>query len=63
MLSPYGGQRRASAEARDCDGALALSFPLLDMGTVTIAPTPNPPVPNNPAIEDDQLKVFVSMTA
>ncbi len=42
--------------------ALALSFPLLNMGTVTVAPTPNPPVPNNPAIEDDQLKVFVTIT-
>jgi hypothetical protein len=42
--------------------ALALSFPLLDMGTITLFPTPNPPVPNNPAIEQDQLKVFITMT-
>ncbi len=42
--------------------ALTLSFPLLDLATVTVFPTPNPPVPNNPAIEDDQLKVFISMT-
>jgi hypothetical protein len=42
--------------------ALALSFPLLGMGTVTLAPTGNPPVPNNPAIEDDQLKAFVTLT-
>lgn len=42
--------------------ALALSFPLLGMGTVTLAPTANPPVPFNPAIEDDQLKAFVSLT-
>lgn len=42
--------------------ALALSFPLLNMGTITLTPTPNPPVPNNPAIEDDQLKVFITMT-
>lgn len=42
--------------------ALALSFPLLNMGTITLFPTPNPPVPNNPAIEDDQLKAFVTMT-
>jgi hypothetical protein len=42
--------------------ALALSFPLFGMGTITLAPTPNPPVPNNPAIEDDQLKAFVTMT-
>jgi hypothetical protein len=42
--------------------ALALSFPLLDMGTITLFPTSNPPVPNNPAIEEDQLKVFITMT-
>jgi hypothetical protein len=42
--------------------ALALSFPLLNMGTITLFPTPNPPVPNNPAIEDDRLKVFITMT-
>jgi hypothetical protein len=39
-----------------------VSFPLFGMGTVTLAPTPNPPVPNNPAIEEDQLKAFISMT-
>jgi hypothetical protein len=38
------------------------SFPLFGMGTVTLSPTPNPPVPNNPAIEEDQLKVFITMT-
>lgn len=42
--------------------ALALSFPLFNMGTITLTPTPNPPVPNNPAIEEDQLKVFITMT-
>lgn len=42
--------------------ALALSFPLLGMGTINLSPTPNPPVANNPAIEDDQLKVFITMT-
>jgi len=41
--------------------AMVLSFPLLTMGTVTLFPTPNPPVPNNPAIEEDQLKVFITM--
>jgi hypothetical protein len=41
--------------------ALALSFPLFGMGTISVAPTPNPPVPNNPAIEDDMLKAFVSI--
>jgi hypothetical protein len=41
---------------------LFFEFPLFDMGTVSLAPTANPPVPNNPAIEDDQLKAFVTMT-
>lgn len=39
-----------------------ISFPLFGMGTVTLAPTPNPPVPHNPAIEEDQLKAFITMT-
>ncbi|MEO5654511.1 MAG: hypothetical protein ABIR00_00810 [Nitrosospira sp.] len=39
-----------------------LSFPLFGLATVTLFPTPNPPVPHNPALEDDQLKVFVTMT-
>lgn len=39
-----------------------LSFPLFGLATITLSPTPNPPVPHNPAIEDDQLKVFVTMT-
>jgi len=42
--------------------ALLLSFPLLDLATVTLAPTGNPPRPFNPAVEDDQVKVFVTMT-
>jgi hypothetical protein len=41
---------------------LFLKIPLLDLGTVTIAPTPNPRVAHNPAVEDDQLKVFVDVT-
>jgi hypothetical protein len=41
---------------------LALSFPLFGLATVSLSPTPNPPVPNNPAVEDDQLKVFITMT-
>ena len=41
---------------------LMLSFPLFGLATVTLSPTPNPPVPHNPAIEDDQLKAFVTMT-
>ncbi|HEY6248778.1 MAG TPA: hypothetical protein VI685_02390 [Candidatus Angelobacter sp.] len=39
---------------------LALSFPLFGV-PVSLQPTPNPPIPNNPAIEDDQLKAFVTM--
>jgi hypothetical protein len=39
---------------------LTLSFPLFGM-PITLQPTPNPPVPNNPAVEDDQLKAFVSI--
>jgi hypothetical protein len=39
-----------------------ISFPLVGMATVTLSPTPNPPVPNNPAIEEDQLKAFMTMT-
>lgn len=38
------------------------SFPLFGMGTVVLSPTPNPPVPNNPAIADDQVKAFITMT-
>ena len=39
-----------------------VDFPLFGMGTVSLAPTTNPPVPHNPAIEDDLLKAFVTMT-
>lgn len=38
---------------------LFVDFPLFGLGTVTLAPTP---VPHNPAIEEDQLKAFVTMT-
>ncbi|MBZ5635753.1 MAG: hypothetical protein LAO55_21705 [Acidobacteriia bacterium] len=41
---------------------LTLSFPLFDIATVTLSPSPNPPVPNNPAVEEDQLKIFIKMT-
>lgn len=41
---------------------LTLSFPLFDIATVTVFPTPNPPIPNNPAVEEDQVKVFLSMS-
>lgn len=39
-----------------------VSFPLFGMGAVNLSPTPNPPIPHNPAIEDDQLKAFITMT-
>ncbi len=38
-----------------------ISFPLFGLGTVTLSPTSNPPVPHNPAIEDDQIKAFITM--
>ena len=38
-----------------------VDFPLFGLGTVSLSPTPNPPVPFNPAIEEDQLKAFVTM--
>jgi hypothetical protein len=41
---------------------LTLSFPLFDIATITLSPSPNPPIPNNPAVEDDQLKIFIKMT-
>jgi hypothetical protein len=41
---------------------LFLDFPLFGLGTVSLSPTPNPPVTNNPAIEDDQFKGFMTMT-
>lgn len=37
------------------------SFPLLGLATVSLFPTPNPPILNNPAVENDQLKVFMTM--
>lgn len=41
---------------------LTLSFPLFNIATVTLSPTPNPPLPHNPAVEQDQLKIFITMT-
>jgi hypothetical protein len=38
-----------------------VDFPLFGLGTVSLLPTPTPPVPHNPAIEDNQLKAFVTM--
>jgi hypothetical protein len=40
---------------------LLFSFPLFGLATVTLSPTPDPPVVHNPAIEDDQVKVFITM--
>lgn len=37
-------------------------FSIFNLATVVLTPTGNPPVPNNPAIEDDELKVFITMT-
>jgi len=37
---------------------------LIGLAAVTLEPTPNSPaLPNNPALEDDQLKVFLEVTA
>jgi hypothetical protein len=46
-----------------------LNFPLvqtfffnltfLSLPNITVAPAPNPPIPNNPAIENNELKVFI----
>ena len=41
---------------------MLFDLPLLSLATITANLTPNPPIPNNPAIEDDQLKVFISIT-
>jgi len=38
-----------------------ISFPLFNLATITLSPSPDPPVTNNPAVEEDQLKVFVDM--
>ncbi len=35
-------------------------FSFLKLPQITVEPSPNPPVPNNPAIEDDQLKLFIN---
>jgi hypothetical protein len=34
---------------------------LLGLAHIAATLTPNPPIPNNPAIEDNQLKVFISL--
>lgn len=40
---------------------LMLGFKLFG-GKITLSPTPDPPVSNNPAIEEDQLKAFMTLT-
>jgi hypothetical protein len=39
-----------------------IDFPLFGLGTVSLSPTPNPPLPNNPAVEEDQLKAFMTLS-
>jgi hypothetical protein len=34
-------------------------FAFLKLPSITVEAAPNPPVPNNPAIEDNQLKIFI----
>ncbi|MGH9375982.1 MAG: hypothetical protein ACRD1J_07415, partial [Terriglobia bacterium] len=36
-------------------------FNFLKLPQITVEPAPNPPIPNNPAIEDDQLKIFIDI--
>jgi hypothetical protein len=38
-----------------------LELELFKQASLTLVPTPNPPIPNNPAVEEDQLKVFVTI--
>src|SRR5450755_339 len=42
--------------------ALFFNSPIFNVGTIAISPSPNPPVSNNPAVEEDQLKAFISIT-
>jgi hypothetical protein len=37
------------------------NFDFLKLPKITVELAPNPPIPNNPAIEDDQLKVFIDI--
>jgi hypothetical protein len=41
---------------------MLFDLPLLTLATISAQLTPNPPIPNNPAVEDDQLKVFITIT-
>jgi hypothetical protein len=40
---------------------MLFNISLLNAANVTATLTPNPPIPNNPAIETDQLKLFVNL--
>ncbi len=41
---------------------MLFDIPLLNLATISAQLTTNPPIPNNPAIEEDQLKVFITLT-
>lgn len=41
---------------------MLFDLPLMSLATISAQLTLNPPIPNNPAIEDDQLKVFITLT-
>jgi hypothetical protein len=40
---------------------LMLSFSLFNITTISLEPTPDPPVANNPAIDDNQLMAFITI--
>lgn len=40
---------------------LFLSIPLANLATINISPSPNPPIPNNPAVQDNQLEAFADV--
>jgi hypothetical protein len=41
---------------------LMLSFSLFNITTITLEPTPDPPIANNPAIDDNQLEAFITIS-
>ncbi len=43
-------------------GTFLLNLPFLKLPKVTVSLAPNPPVANNPAVEDNQVKVFIDLT-
>lgn len=42
-------------------GTFLLNLPFLKLPKVTVSLTANPPAANNPAVEDDQVKVFIDL--